>query len=123
MDTEVAEKPIPDSELLSDPKHLRDDCQLIVRAVRERWPMEEDFRERLLKVLLKIAEHPEKERHALSAARALASMDRDNVAAGATPAPSAVSAVQVNINNANPIDDLHARIVQATPRVSGDSQG
>lgn len=95
------------SEWFGDPKHIRADCKQIEKAIRDRWPMEVDFRHRLLDKLLHMVENSEKERHVLSAARALAALDRDNVAAN-TAGPSAVNtaAVQVNVHTGSVIDDL-----------------
>ncbi|KKN83596.1 hypothetical protein LCGC14_0298360 [marine sediment metagenome] len=99
------------SEWFGDRQHYRADCQQLQKAIKDRWPMETDFRHRLLDRLMLMVENSDKERHILSAARALASLDRDNVAAktGGGNA-SATAAVQVNVNTGNVIDDLHERI-------------
>ena len=95
------------SDLLQDPHHIRKDCQLISQAARERWPITEEKRVTLVDVLMKMAENSPKERHILSAARALMGMDLANVAAG-TPQPTQVQQtnVQVNVSGRNPINEL-----------------
>lgn len=113
-DPNFVEEEADPGQLLSDPHHLRKDCQMIAQAVKDRWPIAEEKRLRLIDRLLEIADS-NKERHVLSAARALMSMDRDNVAAGSAPTAQSLAAQQTNIyvgTGKNPIDELHEQIEQ-----------
>lgn len=103
-------------KLLEDPKHFRGDCQMISRAVRERWPISDKKRESLVDRLMEMTNDSAKERHVLSAVRALLAMDRDNVKAGTQPQPIAAQQTNISVNiGTNPIDQLHAAIEASEP--------
>jgi len=70
-----------DSGLLADPHHAGMDAKLIRRALRERWPIPDKVRPRIVDRLVTIATDSLDDGDAIKAAGVLRSMDADNLAA------------------------------------------
>lgn len=71
----------PDSGLLADPHHQGMDAKLLKRALRERWPIPEKIRPRIVERLVDIVDQSPDDGDAIKAASVLRSMDSDNLAA------------------------------------------
>lgn len=61
--------------------------RLEARAIRERWPMTDEVREKVLKRLCRIASESESDREATAAARAIIAADSINLKAELLPTP------------------------------------
>ena len=83
---------------------LRSDFRHIERAIRERWPIADSTRERIVNRLARIIDQSPDDRHVIAAARALIAADGQNIAAD-RPAPVRQSMTVVNVGlPANPED-------------------
>jgi hypothetical protein len=105
------------SDLLADPNHLRGDCQMITKAVRDGWPVTPERREKLLaRIEQIIGNEATKSRTVLSAAKVLRAMVLDNLKIEGGEKPQQQVNVQVNVGSDNPIDV----IAQQAKRLRGE---
>jgi hypothetical protein len=70
-----------DSGLLADPHHAGMDAKLVKRALRERWPIPDKMRPRIVDRLVDIVDNSPDNGDAIKAASVLRSMDADNLTA------------------------------------------
>lgn len=71
----------PDSGLLADPHHAGMDAKMVRRALRERWPIPDHMRPKIVDRLVTIATDSPDDGDAIKASSVLRSMDADNLAA------------------------------------------
>lgn len=71
----------PDSGLLADPHHAAQDAKLVARALRNRWPIPEHMRPKIVDRLVGIATESPDDGDAIKAAGVLRTMDADNLTA------------------------------------------
>jgi len=72
-------EPMPDSGLLADPHHAAQDAKLVARALRNRWPIPEHMRPKIVDRLVGIATDSPDDGDAIKAASVLRTMDGDNM--------------------------------------------
>jgi hypothetical protein len=104
---EEAKLPDSDSEILKDPHHIRSDFRMLERAVKNRWPIDDAKRNRLVEVCYQIAvgEYPEKIK--LAAAKVLAQYDSINARREENDKGRGVTVnVGVNVNASGPTIDI-----------------
>jgi hypothetical protein len=75
----VTPEPASDSGLLADPHHAAQDAKLVARALRNRWPIPEHMRPKIVDRLVGIATDSPDDGDAIKAASVLRTMDGDNM--------------------------------------------
>lgn len=70
-----------DSGILADPHHAAQDAKLVARALRNRWPIPEHMRPKIVNRLVDIATASTDDGDAIKAAGVLRTMDADNLTA------------------------------------------
>jgi hypothetical protein len=68
-----------DSGILADPHHAAQDAKLVARALRNRWPIPEHVRPKIVDRLVTIATDSPDDGDAIKAASVLRTMDSDNL--------------------------------------------
>jgi len=70
-----------DSGLLADPHHAHEDARLVARALKNRWPIPDHMRPKIVDRLVDIATASPDDSDAIKAASVLRTMDGDNLTA------------------------------------------
>lgn len=73
--------PVEDSGLLADPHRAAQDAKMVARALRNRWPIPEHMRPKIVDRLVGIATDSPDDGDAIKAASVLRTMDADNLTA------------------------------------------
>lgn len=70
-----------DSGLLADPHHAHEDARMVARALKNRWPIPDHMRPKIVERLVDIATQSPDDSDAIKAASVLRTMDGDNLTA------------------------------------------
>lgn len=99
--------PESNSELLSDPHRVRSDLNMLARAIKNRWPIDDEKRLRLVEVAFQIADGDYPPQLKIAAAKVMAQFDSINARREENDKGRGVTVnVGVNVNACGPAIDI-----------------